>query len=80
MQMWALNPERVSPDEPVLPGQTLNIGHLYQLRQTDNFRYLSVQFSTTRETIEMLNFGLAAANSDPDIFPNGAPVCFMHAP
>ena len=43
MQMWALNPERVSPDEPVLPGQTLNIGHLYELRQTDKYNAFLVK-------------------------------------
>ena len=46
--MWALNSERNSPDLPLKPGDKLSIGHKYQLRATDNFRYLSVQFATTR--------------------------------
>jgi len=48
MQMWALNPERNSPDQVVKPADKIAIGHKYQLRSTDNFRYLSVQFATTR--------------------------------
>lgn len=47
-QMWALNSDRNSPDLPLKPGDKLSIGHKYQLRATDNFRYLSVQFATTR--------------------------------
>ncbi len=47
-QMWALNSDRNSPDMPIKPGDKLSIGHKYQLRATDNFRYLSVQFATTR--------------------------------
>ena len=46
--MWALNSDRNSPDLPLKPGDKLFIGHKYQLRATDNFRYLSVQFATTR--------------------------------
>lgn len=63
VQMWALNPDRYSPDQPVKPGDKLAIGHKYQLRSTDNFRYLSVQFATTRTTIELLNYDLWASNS-----------------
>ena len=48
MQMWALNPERSSPDDVIKPGDKIAIGHKYQMRATDNFRYLSVQFATTR--------------------------------
>jgi len=48
MQMWALNPERNSPDQVVKPADKIAIGHKYQLRSTDNFRYLSVQFATSR--------------------------------
>lgn len=48
VQMWALNPERNSPDQVVKPADKVAIGHKYQLRATDNFRYLAVQFATTR--------------------------------
>jgi len=61
--MWALNPERSSPDDVIKPGDKIAIGHKYQMRATDNFRYLSVQFATTRGTIELLNYDLMAANT-----------------
>lgn len=86
VQMWALNPERNSPDQVVKPADKVAIGHKYQLRATDNFRYLAVQFATTRATIEMLNLDLVAANSlltslpgdkDPLVHWAGREICIL---
>merc|ERR1719183_1829946 len=62
VQLWTLNPERSSPDDYVKSGDKIAVGHMYQVRATDNMRYLAVQFATTRGTIEMLNFDLVEAN------------------
>jgi len=51
VQMWALNPTLVSPDGMLGAGDLVNVGHLYRVRSTDNYRYLSVQFQTTRGQI-----------------------------
>mmetsp|Transcript_53174 Transcript_53174/g.108475 ORF Transcript_53174/g.108475 Transcript_53174/m.108475 type:complete len:633 (-) Transcript_53174:426-2324(-) len=57
VQMWSLNPGMESPDDSLRPGDSVNVGHLYKVRETDNLRYLSVQFATTRGTLELLNYG-----------------------
>mmetsp|Transcript_23679 Transcript_23679/g.56633 ORF Transcript_23679/g.56633 Transcript_23679/m.56633 type:complete len:637 (-) Transcript_23679:189-2099(-) len=56
VQMWSLNPGLESPDESLQAGDSVNVGHLYKVRDTDNLRYLAVQFATTRATLELLNF------------------------
>jgi hypothetical protein len=48
MQLWALNAEKDSPDAVLKEKDLVRIGHMYQIRKTDNIRYLSVQFATTR--------------------------------
>jgi hypothetical protein len=60
VQMWALNVEKDSPDADLAPGDKVRIGHMYQVRSTDNLRYLTVQFATTRDTIVTLNNGMLA--------------------
>mmetsp|Transcript_48667 Transcript_48667/g.152787 ORF Transcript_48667/g.152787 Transcript_48667/m.152787 type:complete len:200 (-) Transcript_48667:29-628(-) len=86
VQMWALNPDLVSPDSLLIPGTSISVGHLYTVRSTDNIRYLNVQFATTRATIELLNFDLKAAISalsqplgdkDPLAFWSGRQVCIL---
>jgi hypothetical protein len=48
VQLWALNSEKDSPDAVLKEKDLVRIGHMYQIRRTDNIRYLSVQFATTR--------------------------------
>jgi len=67
VQLWALNVERDSPDAALAEGDRVRIGHLYQVRATDNLRYLTVQFATTRATLEALNNNMfPAALTDKD--------------
>ena len=68
VQLWALNSDRESPDGVLEEGTQVMVGHEYQVRASDNFRYLSVQFATTRETLELLNYNhFAGGNAAQDI-------------
>mmetsp|Transcript_2057 Transcript_2057/g.4284 ORF Transcript_2057/g.4284 Transcript_2057/m.4284 type:complete len:638 (-) Transcript_2057:76-1989(-) len=80
VQLWSLNPTLESPDEALAAGDSVNVGHLYSVRDTDNLRYLSVQFATTRATLELLNFGAidkAWGDKDPLTSLAGTYMCIL---
>ena len=50
--MWGLNGELLSPDQQLVRGASVRIGHLYTVRAVDNLEYLAVQFATDRGKVE----------------------------